>query len=95
MALRHRAYPRPMVDSPPSKGRSARDPDSRPADDGPSSPDSDPERDDEREDDRWAREMAALAAHSDPVPREVVEAARRAFTKRRPKPDNGPTPDEP
>ncbi|MDQ1468464.1 MAG: hypothetical protein QOH10_2879 [Actinomycetota bacterium] len=77
-----------MVDSPPSKGRSARDPDSRPA------PDSDRDADDreaddaeEREDDRWSREMAALAARTDPVPQEVVDAARRAFTKRGPKPD--------
>jgi hypothetical protein len=80
-----------MVDSPPSKGRSARDPDSRPARDGPSSTDSDRDADDrdseEREDDRWSREMAALAARTDPVPQEVVDAARRAFTKRGPKPD--------
>ena len=80
-----------MVDSPPSKGRSARDPDSRPAGGGPSSPDSDRDDEDgdsdEREDDRWAREMAALAARTDPVPQEVVDAARRAFTKRGPKPD--------
>jgi hypothetical protein len=69
-----------MVDSSPSGARSARDPDHPASDDARSS---DPEADDEQsEDERWLRELAALAARSDPAPGEVAQAARNAFKAR-------------
>ena len=72
-----------MVDASPSGGRAARDPE-HPAPEGAHS--GDPEVDDERaEEERWLRELAALAARSDPVPAEVIEAARKTFKTRTPK----------
>jgi hypothetical protein len=70
-----------MVESLPSQGMPARDPDH------PTAPDeSASDRDTEsRDDDREANEIAALAARADPVPDEVVEAAKRALRSRRKK----------
>jgi hypothetical protein len=76
-----------MVDSSPSGSRSARDPD-HPASDGARS--SDPEAGDEQsEDERWLRELAALAARSDPVPADVLKAARNALKTRASKRKSG------
>jgi hypothetical protein len=69
-----------MPDSSPSARRSAPDPDPSPGHDDASAPDPGPAVD------QAARELAALAARSDPVPAEVVETARRALKRERAKP---------
>jgi hypothetical protein len=92
-----------MVESLPSQGMPARDPD-HPTSSGepvgdrddldpePVDPERpDPERADETSDvDRLAAEIEALAKRSDPVPDEVVEQARAAFRARKEKKSVGP-----
>jgi hypothetical protein len=71
-----------MGESLPSRGIPARDPDHPTA--------GDTEGDAERDDERLATEVEALAARADPVPEEVVEAARRAFKAGRKQKPVGP-----
>jgi len=70
-----------MVDSPPSQGTSARDPE-HPASEGRCAGDSDVGGEG---DDEWVRAIEALAARVDPVPEDVLQAARRALHARDPK----------
>ena len=79
-----------MGESLPSHGMPARDPD-HPTASGGSAGDRDTESDTESDaDERLASEVEALAARADPVPEEVVEAARRAFKAGRKKKPVGP-----
>jgi hypothetical protein len=64
-----------MVDSSPSDGASSRDPEAPVADDGCTS---DPDVD-SADDDQWVRAIEALARRADPVPAEVLRAARAAL----------------
>jgi hypothetical protein len=80
-----------MGESLPSRGTPARDPD-HPTSPGATADDPDTERDAaDRDDDRLVTEIEALAARADPVPEEVVEAARRVFKAGRKKKAAGPS----
>jgi hypothetical protein len=84
----------------PSEGTSDRDPNDAPSpgDSSASRPDADDEASAGRDEDPWVRAIEALTSRSDPVPEEVLEAARRALKARRDEPPVAPgragTPDE-
>jgi hypothetical protein len=67
-----------MVDSSPSDGALPRDPEPPVSEDG-CATDSDA---DSADDDQWVRAIEALARRTDPVPEEVLRAARRALHAR-------------
>ena len=90
-----------MVESLPSQGTPARDPD-HPTSSGESVGNRDAEASDtesretkgdpkaRKTEARWVAEIAAVAARADPVPDEVVQEARRALRARRGKKSVGP-----
>jgi hypothetical protein len=73
-----------MVHSKPSQGTSARDPE-HPTSPGRRASDSPVADEVDDTDDEWVRVIEALAARVDPVPEEVLKAARRALHARDPK----------